>query len=80
VAGDEFCVNHRQISLRNMQVGPANSTRQNAQQHLACLQLGTGYLLNFKEWFGRRTAGNKNGSFHFLTSSSLSLRALVECS
>jgi hypothetical protein len=47
-----------------VQVGPANPTRKNSQQHIARLRLRTGDLLNLKEWFGRWSARNEDGSLH----------------
>jgi hypothetical protein len=64
VTGDELRAKRGQISFGNVQVGPANSAGENSQQHTARLQLRTGDLLNLKEWFGRRAADGKDGSFH----------------
>jgi hypothetical protein len=64
VAGDELRAERGQISFGNVQVGPANSAGENAQQHIAGLRLRTGDLLNLKEWLGCRAAGDKDGSLH----------------
>jgi hypothetical protein len=80
VTGDELRVNRRQVPFGYVQVGPANSTGQNSQQHIARLQLGFGDLLNLEERLGRLAARYEDGSLHFLASSSLSLCALEECS
>jgi hypothetical protein len=64
VTGNEPRANRRQVSFGNVQVGPANPTRENAQQRIARLWLRTGDLLNLKVWFGRWSARNEDGSLH----------------
>jgi hypothetical protein len=64
VTGNEPWANRRQISFGNVQVRPANPARKNSQQHIAGLRLRTGNLLNLKEWFGRWSARNEDGSLH----------------
>jgi hypothetical protein len=80
MTGDEPWANRWQIAFRNVQVRPANSTSENSQHHITRLRFGAGNLLNFQERLRSRAPGYQNGSFHFLASSSLSLRAFMECS
>jgi hypothetical protein len=77
VARNQLRSHRRQISFGNMKVSAANSAGQHSQQHVARLQFRTAHLLDLEQ---RRAAGHKNGSLHFLASSSLSLWALRECS
>jgi hypothetical protein len=77
VAWNELRAQRRQISFRNMKVSAADSAGQHAQQHVARLQWGTGHLPDLEHG---RAPGHKNGSLHFLASSSLILWALTEYS
>jgi hypothetical protein len=80
MTGNELRANRWQIAFRDVQVSPANPTSKNSQHHMTRLRFGTGNLLNLQERLRSRASGYQNGSFHFLASSSLSLRAFMECS
>jgi hypothetical protein len=68
MTGDEPRVNWRQISFRNVQIGPAHATREHSQQQIAGLGFRTGNLLNLKEWFRCWSARDKDGGPHEVSS------------